>query len=386
MAAKSINELITSVLSGEATKEERQKLEDWISQSPKNAAEFKYLSALHTHPAPIGQVNVKEAWMKVKESTINKKETTNSKKEERKFIPNYRWISYAAILAIVVASGFYFFRQTPTEQTEQMSVVMLVLGNGEKIALDDESFSVDEKGVVINNNNKDNLLSYQNRNIAEVEANEQPNHLLTPLGKTYRVELSDGTRITLNALSKLIYPNKFGKGNREVTLKGEGFFEVAKDALRPFIVHTDQLSVQVLGTVFNVSSYASDETTRTTLVEGSVKVSRGKDSRTITPSQQYVYNKITDRQEINIVNTTEYTSWLKHEYIFQNATLEEILSRLQLWHSITINYANETVKKSRFSLRVTQNTPLDQIIELINYTNVVNIEKVNHNSINVKNQ
>lgn len=383
MATERIYHMILSVLSGEATEEEKNELNDWVSQSVEHASEFeairKCYTAFHVQPTLTDPVNVEAAWQKVKSITINKK--------KRSFVFHSPLLRYAAMLAIVVIAGVYamtdFSKEEQPVMLADIKVPTLLLENGKRIALKDHSFSMKKEDVTIRNNRLNNILTYQKEDQGNMAEKGQMNHLYIPHGDTYKVELSDGTRVTLNAESELIYPAAFGKEKREVTLKGEGFFEVAKDVMRPFTVNTEQLAVQVLGTTFNICSYANEPIVRATLIEGSVQVSQHGKSQIMTPSEQYIYDKTTGEKSICTVDTEQYTAWVNGEYIFKNATLDEILTRIQHWHSIQINYVNTEAKNLHFSLSITRDVPLDRIIEIINYTNEVKIERTNH-IINVK--
>lgn len=154
---------------------------------------------------------------------------------------------------------------------EEFSQPTLLLENGEKIALTEESFSMQEKHVVIKNDAK-NKLVYEPQEEEEEKITIQNNHLVIPKGKTYQLLLSDGTRIWLNSETEITYPTRFVGNKREITLIGEAFFEVAKNKEKPFIVNANGMEVKVLGTSFNVSCYTADKTISTTLIEGSVSV------------------------------------------------------------------------------------------------------------------
>ena len=164
----------------------------------------------------------------------------------------------------------------------------------------------------------------------------------------------------MNAESELIFPSQFNPQTREVELKGEAYFQVAKNQDRPFIVHTDQLDIRVLGTTFNVSSYAEEKIMRTTLIEGSVSIEQNGSTQLIQPSEQYIYNKENDKIDIQVVDTNIYTSWTNNEYIFKNTTLEDILTQIGHWYKFQTTYEASSLQEKRFTFTIGRDASLDQ--------------------------
>ena len=329
------------------------------------------------------RVDTEQAWQIVRNQTIDKK----------KIFKFPVWTRYAAMFAIIVSLGIILFNEeVPSDALSQMEQIdikefeepTLLLENGEKIALSEESFSIKQEQVVIKND-KDNKLVYE----AKKEVTKKTvlnNHLVIPKGRTYRLHLEDGSRIWLNSESELIYPEQFIGDKREVTLIGEAFFEVAPNPEKPFFVKTKGIEIIVLGTSFNVSCYGKENTISTTLVEGSVSIHTEQgEKQIITPSEQFTYNKKNHLTNIQTVNTELYTSWINGKYIFKDATLEEIIDKLQRWHDIYPNYMEEELKSKRFSITIDRQSTLDQILEVISFTSDVKLEKAG-NSINIKKQ
>ena len=240
-----------------------------------------------------------------------------------------------------------------------------------------------QKHITIKNDAEKKLVYETKNKIAENKI--QNNHIIIPKGKTYQLILSDGTHIHLNSESELIYPTLFTGNKREVTLIGEAFFEVAKDKEKPFIVKANEMEINVLGTTFNVCSYAKDKTISTTLIEGSVSVRANQgDTQIIKPSEQFTYNKENDRTNIRTVDTELYTSWIDGKYIFKHATLDEIINKLQLWYDFTVVYQDECLKNNRYSLIAEKDIDLDKLLEVISYTSEVKLERTGTNTINIK--
>lgn len=210
-------------------------------------------------------------------------------------------------------------------------------------------------------NNADEVLTYS----ATAQAKNDPikfNTLTVPRGGEYQLVLSDGTKIWMNAESSLHYPVSF-KGKREVTLSGEAYFEVAKDAAHPFVVHTANNAVEVLGTKFNISAYPQSNM-RTTLAQGSVKVSNKEGSIILTPNQQAI---IQPEGSIRVqqVDASLYTSWTTGIFEFKKTGLKDIAAQLSRWYNVTFQFANKELEQKDFAGVIFRNEELNFAIEII---------------------
>lgn len=380
MTSETIYQIILSSLAGEATEEELLCLSKWLEESDANQAEYAKTQRLYQKTSLKTKeqtYDVDKAWQNIQRQTIHKKKNISL------------WLGYAAMFAIVLSIGIVFFTNKP--QTASISKVnvndydqpTLLLENGETIKLNEGSFARQQKHITIKNDAEKKLVYETKNKIAENKI--QNNHIIIPKGKTYQLILSDGTHIHLNSESELIYPTLFTGNKREVTLIGEAFFEVAKDKEKPFIVKANEMEINVLGTTFNVCSYAKDKTISTTLIEGSVSVRANQgDTQIIKPSEQFTYNKENDRTNIRTVDTELYTSWIDGKYIFKHATLDEIINKLQLWYDFTVVYQDECLKNNRYSLIAEKDIDLDKLLEVISYTSEVKLERTGTNTINIK--
>lgn len=380
MEPASIYQIILSVLTNEATKEEKELLACWLNESENNKHEYERIKQLHASflIKPKQQLyNTDYAWKNVYKQTVGRKKFIFSTK--------IRWCAAVVIPFILVGLHLLYTNPEikPIAVIEQFDQPTLLLDNGKKIALGEKAFSMHQHNIKIENK-PDNKLVYELSD-SKPESNITKNHLVIPKGKNYQLVLSDGTRIWLNSESELIYPTTFGKEKREITLIGEAFFEVAKDVNKPFYVQTNGVSIKVLGTSFNVSCYEGDKTINTTLVEGSVSIEtlHGK-QQVISPSEQLIYNKENNDIELEKVDTDLYTSWVQGEYIFKDTPLKEMMTKLERWHDITVVFEEESLKNHCFSLTISKETSIDRFIEIINYTSDIKLERIN-NIINIKN-
>lgn len=383
MKQEFIYQAILSTLAHEATAKEQQIVDEWLHESEENRKEYERMRRLYeksTVPRRPKQFDVDRAWKQVSDHTIHKK---------RSWLLS-PWVRYAAVVAIVVASGLFFFTdlfRTDTLGRIDMAAFnepTLLLEGGDEIDLSEQSFTIKRNQALIKND-ADNLLSYEAESSAE-QGKIVNNHLIIPRGKTYRLVLEDGTKVWLNSETELSYPSRFTGSSREVKLVGEAFFEVTPNKEKPFYVMTNGMNVRVLGTSFNVSSYKDSENTSTTLVEGSVAVKTTVGTeRIITPSERLAYNKKSHQVSVEKVDTELYTSWINGVYIFKNAPLEEILEKLQRWYDFSVVYQDEILKHTRFSLTADRKTDIDKLLEVINYTSDIKLEKQGK-SINVRKQ
>jgi len=265
----------------------------------------------------------------------------------------YRIVAAAAILIGVCSA--YLLIPKPERQTfysqaidKNGAKVTLRLANGQVLGLDTLSAYQAKEKVILQNAN--GILSVTD-NLAQLE-NEKPlqNRLEVPFKTTYKVVLQDGTRVWLNAGSTLDFPSEFSSRERKVQLSGEAYFEVTHNDKKKFVVETNGMSVQVLGTTFNVKAYKDESVIYTTLMEGSVSV-KDKSGRIlkIVPGEQAAYDRDQNEMVMRFVDTSLYTSWKEGSFDFENAPLDDILRRVGRWYGLDIVYLRPNLKSTVFS-------------------------------------
>ena len=190
--------------------------------------------------------------------------------------------------------------------------------------------------------------------------------LTTPRGKDFLLVLADGTKVWLNAESRLRYPVAFHGKERRVELEGEACFEVAKDAEHPFIVCANGMNTMVLGTKFNVRSY-SVEDRHVTLVNGKVQVTNTVNNKSVTlrPGQDLTYTE-TGEEKVSEVNIATYTAWTEGMFYFEDVPLEEIMGALGRWYNVNIDFERCELYHIRLNFWANKNTHLDEALELTN--------------------
>ena len=190
--------------------------------------------------------------------------------------------------------------------------------------------------------------------------------LRIPKGGEFKLQLADGTRVYLNSATDLRYPVAFTGSERRVYLKGEAYFEVAKDAEHPFIVVTDDVQVRVYGTSFNVNTLGADGV-RTVLVEGKVGI-RGQDSDreyVLKPNELAFYDWNSRDMKIETVDPDLYTLWRKGIFVFERETLENIMNILSLWYDMEVFFQSESAKQLHFSGHMKRYEQIEDILHAI---------------------
>lgn len=195
------------------------------------------------------------------------------------------------------------------------------------------------------------------------------NSVITPKGGEYQLTLADGTRVWLNAASSLRFPTRFTGRERRVFVSGEAYFEVAEDPDHPFVVHTRKSAIRVLGTKFNVKSYPDEPADRTSLLEGSVRISlrNGKEQVLLQPGFESV---IRDQDEIRVgpVSMEEALAWKNGLFIFRNESLESIMRKLSRWYDVNIVFNDPELRNYHFTGRVKRYENLQSLLQLIETT------------------
>lgn len=210
--------------------------------------------------------------------------------------------------------------------------------------------------------------TFINRNIFTEEL--VCNEIIVPNGESAEIILADQTHVWLNSGSRLMYPPTFQKKNREVKLTGEAYFEVKHDKSRPFHVVTPNLTVEVLGTSFNVEALENSGILNVTLVEGKVRLQDNKNKvlAELSPNENAKYNVLEKKLDISAVNTVLYTSWKEGIMTFKDEKLIDIADKLERWFNVEVVFDQEQVKDLCFSGSILKNKPIDQVLEILKYT------------------
>lgn len=207
--------------------------------------------------------------------------------------------------------------------------------------------------------------------------------LFTTTGAVYTVVLADGTRVWLNAESELRYPERFEGDSREVCLTGEGYFEVTKDAKRPFRVRLGDVTVEVLGTEFNARGYADEETLDVTLVSGGVRVlEEEREVARLKPSERVDVNVRTGDFRVSKADLGSVLAWKEGMFVFKNTPLEMILRQLSRWYGVEFSL-DEGLAEGVYSGNISRFEPLERVLDIMRLTNEIEFVEVEKNKIEV---
>ena len=207
---------------------------------------------------------------------------------------------------------------------------------------------------------------------------------ISTLANRMEITLPDGSQIMLNRYSSLTYPKRFKGDSREVTLNGEGFFNITKNPNKPFIVTAEMMKVQVLGTQFNIEAYANNPDVKTTLIEGSVMVSIDStdEQMILHPSESAIYNKKNKTLELAVEDETVATvAWQSNSFIFDKQTLQEIVRKLGNSFGVVIEIDNDDLANYRLTAKFNNDEPLEEILTLLQTGRGFTFKKINNQKI-----
>lgn len=329
-------------------------------------------------------------------SRIDLEKSINEKIKDKLQLPKRRnSIKIYSILAVaatlVLTSGILIYLSfnpslSPEKKpiTQIASVIKpggnkatLTLANGQKISLTDTSNGeiAEQSGIAITKTADGQLVYTIKKSLAVSPANQttQFNTIETPVGGQYQINLPDGTKVWLNAASSLKYPTQFAAHQRQVELTGEGYFEVSKDKKRPFTVITDKQQVQVLGTHFNVNAYKEEQATKTTLLEGRVKVSNASrqkqgNSKLLSPGEQSTLTQASF--QVEKVDIESVIAWKNGYFTFADEDLEVSMRKLSRWYNVDISYQGKFDNIS-FGGAISRSKSLAEVIQILELTRKV---------------
>ncbi len=310
---------------------------------------------------------------------------------------------YKIAAVFVLAAGlFYGYQKGLLNESEALSPnsgpaltevqdITLTLDDGRIMVMSENGQRkiIGSKGKLIGAQNG-SQLNYQTTEVSEELVY---NVLTVPYGKRFDLLLSDGTQVKLNAGSSMRYPVHFVKGeDRKVFLKGEAYFDVAKDKAHPFVVNANDVNVEVLGTQFNMSYYPEDDAISTVLVEGSVKLYNGgsvilnQDSTLLMPGHLAAWDKTTHEMSVKEVDTQIYTAWKDGSLLFKNASFKNIRMKLERHFNVAIENKYPFLEDQIYTASFT-NENLGEIMEAFKEDTPFEFEyKLNNNKIIITNQ
>jgi len=371
--------LIAGHLNGTLTNPEQDELDDWITESDENLELFEKLTDEDNIEAGIQQhiqmEKEKAAELERVKETIGIRKRSTIKK---------LWPYLVAASVILLAASTYviknnnndkeiekpFARTTKNDVSPGSDKAVLTLSDGRTIILDSN-----QKSLIANEGN----ISIKQSGNGEIiydgtDDAMKYNVVSTPRGGQYKLVLGDGTKVWLNAESSLKFPAGFASSERTVELHGEGFFEVAKNKDKPFTVkiitpYGDGGFVKVLGTTFNVNGYNDEGSVKTTLIEGSVSVSKGTANKLIRPGEQAI---VSDEIKVAKAEIDEETAWKDGKFLFRDASVYSIGEQIKRWYDVEVEYQGKNVQL--FNTEANRNVPLKELLDGMAGTGLVHFE------------
>lgn len=367
-------ELIAGHLGGSLSDVEKKELEEWIGASEWHRAYYEQC----LDPAALHQMMTdyrKAADLEDDLRGAIRRRLGNSANPIY-FLRNI-WFRAAAAIIIISITGVYFWYKGPsrhaviaTRQAEPIPPgrqgAILTLADGSQLTLDSLP-----NGIVAEQNGsqasvKDGQLAYRAGGVAATTAATY-NTITTPRGRQYQMTLPDGTKVWLNAASRITFPTAFTGAERKVTVVGEAYFEVARHADKPFIVSAGGAGIEVLGTSFNINAYGDESNVKATLLEGSVKVVPSGDGPSKTgvvlkPGQQAILN---GELQVNAnVNTEQVIAWKNGLFYFNSTGIAAVMQQLSRWYDIDVRYEGK-VPDIRVSGKMDNGLNLNEILEFL---------------------
>ena len=362
-----IPSLLSKAFLGTLSEEEERALQQWRDESPEN--EQLYESEMNTEyivqkSHEVARVNIVNGYMNV----LLKRKRNVRVRRVRRIVS----IAAGVVLPLLAVVLWYGTRERREDVSEQVASVIRHGGVKAELVLADGTTRILGSEVT------DSLLVQQGANIVVQNqgvsycvdssvVEERYNTLRVPRGGEYSITLSDGTIVYLNSESELRYPVNFVGRDRRVYLSGEAYFDVVQDEAHPFIVDMGNSSVRVLGTSFDVRAYADEDEVLTTLVQGSVKFSAGKEFVTLEPGKQAVLGK-SGSIETREVDTYLYTAWKEGVFAFKRQRLEEIMKVVARWYDVNIFWENVSQKEVTFTGKMKRYDDFSKVVEVLEMT------------------
>ena len=374
-------ELLEKYLSGNASPEERAKVEQWYASFEEKKAAMGEGDDLNA---------IREKMYRKIADELNLQEPV---------IPFYRKLNFrltaAAILILLIGSYFIFSTQQKTNTISSATAkpllknditppasnkATLILADGKTIELDSSAngtLAVQGKINIVKQN--DGLIAYTGKPGDKISYNT----LTVPRGsKPMKLLLADGSEVWLNVASSVTYPTAFVGGERRVEVTGEVYFEVAKNKEMPFIVKklNDDVEVKVLGTHFNVNTYEDEQDIKITLLEGAVNVSKGNTGALLKPGEQA---RVSMADKISIMSNEdieEVMAWKNGRFYFDGADIKTIMRQVEKWYNVDIAY--EATIPYSFVAKISRNVNVSDLFKILELTDLVHF-RIEGNKITV---
>ncbi len=373
MDKENFHKLLDKYIAGDASLEEEQALLNFYGSFKKSS---------EAEPVPDMEQLGDNIFLKIAE-------TINPVEEYQQSYNLYYLKSFAvaAMVLLAITTGIYFYTNRDISETEQFAEInlkndilpgynkaILTLADGSRISLDDaaKGLLASQGNIAITKTNNGEIVYEKNawdkgKNVTDRSV---INTIQTPKGGKYQVRLPDGSKVWLNSATTLSYPTTFTGTERKVLLKGEAYFEVAPNKNVPFRVESDDQVVEVLGTHFNINSYDDEDFTKTTLIEGSVKVilnSRTEISsrtRFLKPGEQSLTNASRAGIRIENADTEKAIAWKNGYFKFKNTPIKEIMREVERWYDVELVYEGK-IPTDEFTGFISNDVKISAVLKIM---------------------
>lgn len=378
-----LSKLATKYFQGTATDTEKLQLMEWY-----NAFDEQDLTV--TIPAEEGEdeASTEQKMLLRLQQTIQQ---DTPAVPGRKRMVSFLQYGIAAALLTVGVGIFLFTRHAPAPPIAKVArttlpdvkpggnKATLTLADGTVIVLDSAgNGTLGHQGQTAILKKKDGQLVYD-ASAVPPQAAVAFNTITTPRGGQYHIILPDGSKVWLNASSSLHFPTAFRDVNRNVVLKGEAYFEVAKDAAHPFhVMVSENMKIAVLGTGFNVMAYADEPSIKTTLIDGSIHIYTSNPNATpaaiqrsviLNPSQQATVTARGDLKVLNDVNTEEVLAWKNGRFEFNETDIQTMMRQIARWYNINVVYTGK-VSDEKFTGEIPRNSNISEVFKILQLSNI----------------
>lgn len=302
---------------------------------------------------------------------------------------------WAAAAVVLIAAGIALIYSRPVKPEANNIIVqktdvkpgrnkaILILGNGQKISLSDSSNGriAVQSGAQITKTANGQIVYQESNEPATSDPAPEYNTIEAPAGGQWQVVLPDQSKVWLNARSSLTYPTSFTGNERKVQLKGEAYFEITHNEKMPFKVSSKSQVVEVLGTHFNIMAYEDEQIMRTTLLQGSVRISDGSQSRVLVPGEQAQISTAGMMKVTREIDLEDVMAW-KNGYFKFNESLESSMRKIARWYDVKITYASNIDPSLRFGGKISRNKNLSSALKIMELTGNVHF-KIKGRSVTV---
>lgn len=371
-----IARIIQKSLKGKLSESEERQLSGWRKVSDENERAFQRMISEDFYT--IGMEKLEMYDSRVAYGRFLQKKYQQRRK--RRFLINMARVA-AVALPFVIALVLYVGLNREEEQMVRPSLAsnilpgtskaVLTLANGQMIPLGKEATD----STIITDGT---LISASGSGVTYASGVESEsvvyNKLEIPRGGEFCLTLSDGTRVWLNSETSIQYPVAFGAKERRVFVQGEAYFEVAKDAKKPFTVQFMSSSVTVLGTSFNIRAYPEEKRSQTTLAEGSVRIYSPGSSMLLKPGEQAEVSALSGEMVKQEVEVKNFTSWKDGRFVFEQQPLEYIMRTLERWYDIRVIFKDEGAKRISLSGNMKRYGDFSQVMKMLQMTGDVRFE------------